>query len=373
MRTLIFDMTLTGHHLEYLHHYYRGILTRMNEDFVICVPEDDFKKQKENYIWQDSDNVFFEFLSSEDLHYVFCKSGIKRYFAEAKLIAQKARDLNVNRVILTNFIHTIPFLLWFMPNKVKVRGIVYRIYLYGKKNFRYRIENFCYWLMAKSKVMDKIFILNDQNSADCLNNIHKTDKFTFLPDPVPEVDKSKLENIRSLYDIPIRNKVFLHFGGLTKRKGTLEILKAIDLCDKEMLKDKTFIFAGRIYDDMSEDFYKLKNAVIQKTQILVFDEFCSYEFLYKLCYSSDVILMPYQQTNLSSGVLGYAAVFSKPVVGPKGGLIGSLIDSYQMGYCLPEISSNALAESFVINNNVISSYDYEKRNSLDKFIDSILD
>lgn len=372
MRTLIFDSTLTGHHLEYLHHYYRGILTRKNEDFVICVPEDDFNKQKDNYVWRDSNNVIFEFLSSEDLHHVSCKSGMNRYFAEAQLIACKAKELNVNRVILTNFIHTIPFLLWLMPKKVKVRGIIYRIYLYGKKNLRYRIENFCYWLMAKSKIMDRIFILNDQNSADRLNNIHKTDKFTFLPDPVPEVDKSILENIRDIYGIPIENKVFLHFGGLTKRKGTLEILKAIDLCDGEILKNKTFIFAGRIYDDMSEEFYKLENAVKQKTQIIVFDEFCSYIFLYKLCYSSDVILIPYQQTNLSSGVLGYAAVFEKPVIGPIGGLIGNLIRKYQMGYVLPEITDRALSESFSKNIKFQPS-EYVKQNQLEEFINCIFE
>lgn len=370
MKILIFDITLSGHHLEYLHHYYRGALERINEDFVFCVPNDDFLKQKEKYVWQDADNISFFFLSNEVVNAVYNKKGYKRNIAEAKLIANTAKELNADSVILTNFIHTIPYLLWLMPKGIKVRGIIYRIYLYEQKNIRYRLEDLCFKLMARSRVMEKVFILNDKESSDMLNGLHKTKKFTFLPDPVPEVDMCSLENIRGKFNIPMSNKVFLHFGGLTKRKGTLEILKAINLCDNEQLKDKTFVFAGRIYQDMSEAFYRLIAIVEQKVQILVFDEFCTYEFLYNLCYSSDVILMPYKQTNLSSGLLGYAAVFEKPVVGPSQGLIGHLIYKYNMGFQLSEVSSKAIADSFFEKYDVPSD-DYSKINSVDSFVNCI--
>ena len=41
--------------------------------------------------------------------------------------------------------------------------------------------------------------------------------------------------------------------------------------------------------------------------------------------------MPYHITNLSSGVIGYAALFGKPVIGPSKGLLGHLINKYQLG------------------------------------------
>jgi len=372
MKTLLFDVTLLGHHLEYLHYYYQGAIKRKNEEYIFCVPEEEFLNQKDKYDWQESYNISFEYLSNDELHSLMHKSVILNNIAEARLIAKKIKELGADKVILTNFIHTIPYLLFLLPKKVKVRGIIYRIYLYGKKNIRYKIENFFFWMMGSSSVMEKIFILNDESSAKMLNCIHNCHKFNYLPDPVPVVNIDKLESIRDVYNIPTNNKVFLHFGGLSRRKGTIEILKAINICDEEQLKNKTFIFAGRVYKEISNDFNILLKSSRQKAQVLVFDDFCTYEFLYNLCYSCDVILMPYYQTNLSSGLLGYAAVFGKPVIGPNEGLIGSLIKKYQMGYLLPEISPKSIADSFFADFDA-NSAEYVKLNSVQEFIDCIFD
>ena len=213
--------------------------------------------------------------------------------------------------------------------------------------------------------------MNDHDSAETFNKLYHTDKFQFLPDPVPSVDRSKVHDIRKELNIPQDKKVFLHFGGLSDRKGTLDILDAIGLCSKEDLADKTFIFAGHQSKNLEPLFSARYNFVKDKAQILVFNEFCSYDFLYNLCYTCDVILMPYHLTDLSSGVLGYASVFNKPVVGPSDGLIGRLIRQYNFGLALDEISAKSLISTF---SESISCYStgYSKINDVSGFIDTIL-
>jgi hypothetical protein len=45
-------------------------------------------------------------------------------------------------------------------------------------------------------------------------------------------------------------------------------------------------------------------------------------------------------------VLGYAAQFNKPVVGPRFGLLGKLIKRNNLGYLVDDISYNGLAIFF---------------------------
>lgn len=171
-------------------------------------------------------------------------------------------------------------------------------------------------------------MLNDEDSTRTFNS---TSKFRSLPAPVPSVDFSKVKSVRENIGISYDERLLLHFGGLDGRKGTLDILNSIISSKEGELDNICFVFAGRINKNTRDKFYELLNVAKTKAKILVFDKFCSYDFLCNLCYSCDVILMPYHLTNLSSGVLGYAALFHKPVIGPDNGLIGKLINKYHLG------------------------------------------
>ena len=52
-----------------------------------------------------------------------------------------------------------------------------------------------------------------------------------------------------------------------------------------------FIFAGKVYKDIREEFYLHYNVLKQNIRILVFDEFCSFDFIESLCVSCDAILL----------------------------------------------------------------------------------
>ena len=148
--------------------------------------------------------------------------------------------------------------------------------------------------------------------------------------------------------------------------------KALDASNKEDMQSRTFVIAGKIYDEIQHDFQSLLIEARKNANVLVFDRFCTYEYLYDLCFTADVILIPYHLTNLSSGLLGYASLFQKPVIGPSGGLIGQLIRSFGLGITISHISSEELLKA--INRNQYPQIDssYAEKNTIDKFINTLL-
>lgn len=365
MRTLIFDSSVTGHHLEYLHHYYMEAIGHTDEEYVIMVPND-FIKVKKEYDWPYSSNISFFYIPEEDEILLKETNFYKLGWNTSKILQRAVRKIKPDRVLLTMLMQFIPFIIFLLPRNVRVRGIMYKIYLYevhrmGK--LRLAAERLRFWLAARSSKIEQIFVLNDEDSARTFNTLYSTSKFRSLPDPVPSVDFSKVKSVREELGVSPVEKLYLHFGGLDGRKGTIDILKSIIASKKGELKDSCFVFAGRINKNTLNDFYDLLSVAKEKTRILVFDQFCSYDFLWNLCYSCDVILMPYHLTSLSSGILGYVAVFNKPVIGPDNGLIGNLIKKYELGISTqfplkPEIYNNHIYNSekgcslYVITNSV---------------------
>lgn len=176
-----------------------------------------------------------------------------------------------------------------------------------------------------------------------------------------------MRNIRSDFGITQNDILYLHFGGLNRRKGTLDIMEAIDLLSSEDLKSKVFIFAGKIDDNIKKEFYELKKKNEYKSKIIVFDEFCSYEFINNLCFSCDCILVPYHNTNQSSGVIGYAGYFKKPVIAPSKGLLGYLVREYNLGITLQEMDNQNLSKSILIPLPLINST-YSETHTIQNFI-----
>lgn len=235
------------------------------------------------------------------------------------------------------------------------------------------IDKLRYCTMARSHSMGSVFILNDPTSAGQLNKIYRTDRFRLLPDPVPEVNPSDLQNLRSELGVDSKAKVFLHFGALTERKGTLVILRSLLLMSSEELADKVYIFAGRVSDGMRDAFYNLvEKAGERGGKIIVKDEFVDYSTLNSLCHTADVILAPYLLTDLSSGVIGYGAAFHRPVVGPAAGLIGELISTNGLGVVLPQITPEALRDVYSQPLHIADNGSYARFNSIQNFQITIL-
>lgn len=252
------------------------------------------------------------------------------------------------------------------------------IYLYNWKEssaFRKIQDAMKYFLLSKMKVFKNVFMLNDAVSARYLNSKFNTDKFKFLPDPFVPIPSEDVKDLREELNIKENKTVFLHFGGMSYSKGTLDILNAIELLTESDLEKICFIFAGRVYKDIEKEFYIQLKKEKERSQILFIEGFLDYSFLGSLCISSDFILIPYKRTSQSSGVVGYAAQFNKPVIAPKEKLLGKLVEKFSLGITVENLNSFTLATAIkkmsVKSNNTIYS-NYLKTRNVDAFSSIIL-
>ena len=372
MKTLIFDQSIDGHHLEYIHHLYCEAAKKENTHFYFIL-NPKFNDVKHILTWPDAKNISIDFFTDKELHN-FTKNGLFVSFFLSKALNHRIKKFDASSVFLLNIISFLPFIIFFVSSKIKISGIVYLIYLYRwkKANWLMKLSDVAkYLIFSKAKCFNQIFLLNDSVAPRYLNTLYKTSVFKYLPDPI-FIDTASADNVttsRTDLDISEFQKVLLHFGALNDRKGTLEILKAID---SDIIKDINgycFIFAGKVGTDIKVDFYKYYEENKHKCQILLFDEFCDYSFISSLCVISDLILMPYKVNEQSSGILNYAALHHKPVMGVDDGLLGKIIKRFNLGYVLKESNDRDIVDFLNNFKNKVnkSAYKYLKQNSISKF------
>ena len=373
MRILIFDNTLTGHHLEYLNLIYRGCISRKENTYIFAVPKNEWENKKILCDWPMSDNVEWVMLNDRSCTESKAGSLLSSCYKQSKMVKDIAIKENVDSIFLISLAGFVPFLPLLLPEKIKLSGIIYKIFLRRKiSKVRLMIEKLRYALLAKSSVVEKVLILNDPKSSIFFNKNYNCNKFIPLADPVPQ-KTTNIISLRDKYNIDQNTLVFLHFGSMDLRKGTLDILKSIDLLSPLEVRDKVFIFAGKISNTISEKFNTLVDQLNKRNiRIIVEDRFCEYEHLNNLCYTCDCILIPYHFTDLSSGALGYAALYNKPVIGPTSGLIGELIRDNELGMCLENITPENLCSAIGNFKRFETKSDYAVRNSSEAFTKTIL-
>ncbi len=369
---LIFDYELDGHYLEYIHHLYEGATRDKANNYIIALPEG--FSTKGQLTWHQSDNIKFHVFRK----LILPQNKVMRSFELAKFAKRIARQYNVDEIFFVTLMNMLPGVALITKSSIKMSGIIYLIYLYRWKesNIKLKFEDSVkYLFLSKRKQFKTIFLLNDKVAPKYLNRKFKTKVFQYLPDPFMPIEAGNLPDIRTAFNIPASNIVYLHMGTMSVRKGTLKILDAIELIEEKDLINKTFIFAGKISPDIKNEFYKKFAEQQKRVQLLCFDQFCDYSFLGALCKAANYLLLPYENTSMSSGIIGYGAQFKKPVVVPGSGLLGKLVRRGKLGYLLKENSKNEIA-NFVRKSDmnlypIEKAEEYLKRNTVDNFIQTI--
>ncbi len=374
--TIIFSHTESGHILEYYTHLYNSCLGHQERRFVFVVPEG-FKSKMNQTVWQPCDHIQFDYLPQVVINEILKCGYWKFAWKITKLLREKVIQYHADRVLSLFWFPLVPFGPLLIPSYSKVSAIFYDIYLRDVNTMskKARAKNkLLYCLLARSSRIYKCYVLNDNEQAVKLNKLFKTEKFIYLPDPYVPIEFNKDEDFRKTYNIPESAIVLSHFGGLAKRKGTINILKAIKLLTPEERASFYFVFAGVVYTDIRDEFYSLVKELTCDSNIIVEDRFCSYDFLAELCCACDAILIPYLYTNRSSGLLGYASQFGKPLLAPNNGLLGELVNKYHLGITDNVDTSEdiyKIIKRFASEKVKKPGFDYCKMNSVERFIDVV--
>lgn len=345
-RVGIFDAYLKGHNLEYLHHIYINAINEPDTHFTFIIPSY-FKDIKGKLSWPPSTNISFYFFDLSDKEYLSLSSPLKKSKRLSLELKKAIKALGIKEVVLLETIAFMPLLPFIIGRDIKLTSIVYYIPLYFDHSSTKRrlFDTINFWLLAKSRCFKRVCLLNAKKEVEYYNTKYSTTKFTYLPDPYNNVEPTASpKEIRNRLGISNEKNVFIHFGGMTRRKGTLDILNAILQLDEKDLQDKCFIFAGRIGSDILEEFEKIMENVKKKTQIIVFNEFCEYSLLADICNIADYMLIPYKNTAQSSGLCSYAAQFKIATIGPGEGVLGNIIRDNRLGVGIENLQPDKIAK-----------------------------
>lgn len=378
MNIIIFNRSIGGHHLEYIHHIYMAAINDLDNSYYFVLPQS-YQLVKDNLKWPSSPNIKIELFKIKSDNYstgTFWKI-LRNSWTNSILLSHYVKKFRADVVYCNVIMEILPLVPLFL-RKIKLLGIIYKIYLYeieSRSSLALLFDKLIYRIMGNSNIFWKIFILNDKNSADRLNAFYHTNKFVPLPDPFIPISKEKLTDFRVEHRIPTEKKLFVQFGTLCENKSTVEILESIKLLDAKEKSMFSFAFAGKVYDDIKVQFYNLVHELQGEVQIIVIDKYCAYETFASMCMASDAILTPYRRTAQSSGLIGYASQFHKPVIAPNKGLLGDLIKSYSLGLLIEENTPERLADAYrkVARGDVkIPDGSYCEQNNVDEFQKIIL-
>ncbi|MBW4518513.1 MAG: glycosyltransferase family 4 protein [Scytolyngbya sp. HA4215-MV1] len=161
-----------------------------------------------------------------------------------------------------------------------------------------------------------------------------------LPDPVsvqPRIAQPKAQEqqqvLRKTLGISPERRVFLLFGALTGRKGIHKVLEAVSMLPPNLTQKLCLLLVGEIKAS-EETQVEATIAQLRQTipvQIVTHYQFVTDEEVQYYFQLADVVLATYQQHVGMSGILLLAAAAQKPVLSSDYGLMGELVRRYQLG------------------------------------------
>ncbi|MCK9404728.1 MAG: glycosyltransferase [Chitinophagaceae bacterium] len=352
MTTLFFEPHITGHRQEYLNHLIDYILDVKPPGEFIFIVHPDFEVLAG--LRTNPQLVTYNISTAE--HQSLERGNIiSRSIRYYRLADKYAKKLSATHLCFMSLID-VQFALGIFRPTYNVSGILFRAFSRLKEgSLRKRMTRFRKflqtWFFIRRKFIRQVFILNDQDSVDFLNRTYKTNKFQMLPDPIPDWKADPDFSVRLHFGIDSDQKILLHPGSLSERKGTLEILESLCYLSDEVLSKFVLFLLGEPETGMENRISeKLKKVGKEKpnARIIYHNEFVPNSILQSYFNQCDAILTPYSANDLTySGIVGHALAAGKPVLCIKNGLLGKIIEEYGMGIMLNSNSPQEIAAGII--------------------------
>jgi glycosyltransferase involved in cell wall biosynthesis len=225
--------------------------------------------------------------------------------------------------------------------------------------------------LTYTKEVENIYILNDEEGVNYLNQFHKKSQFKYLSDPIFSYP-SALQTIKE-------NKIFnfLIFGSMSERKNITNIIKAYAAANFTI--DTELIIVGsvnEIYLSYLHTLIKSLLTINSRKKITLKVGFVTDEEMDNYFHETDTCLLIYKDFFGSSGLLGRATLHKKKVIGANVGLLKELIEQNKLGItCDPksiEEISKALVKIVDINIDDEHFESFYWKYSPEKFLKTLL-
>lgn len=377
MRLLTFDPFVMGHHLEHLDHLSSYVVSRVQGNVSAEVPTDvkmhmavhpRVEEHGPELVERAEQHSSLSLYRIADAEYEAIKesSGFRRGQAMWAAASRAAQAVRADHCLFmeVNFVQPllglprarrvdfdVSGILFFPFCRIEPRseGLLDRAKA-ALERFRKYLQ--LKWVLQNSRVCH-LFVINDPLSARRLQELYKWHHFSSLPDPVVELTGSEEQEGReALVGGPGKwpdDRVHVTlFGSLREGKGVRELIQAARRLPESVTTQMAIHLIGAPREDLEEELPGLvRDLRDAQSSLLVHYEgrFVSDAELHAVLSATDVIAAPYQRTEGSSGILSHAANYECPVIGPNTGLVGELIEQYEMGLAVDATQPSALAKA----------------------------
>lgn len=346
MKYLITDLniTLNGHKFGFVNNllHYAGE-NRPEDEFVFLV-----NRSADFHLESPYSHIRVIMPSEEEQQMLKNQPGLlKKSAAEWALIDREARRHNCRRLILMELdLYQVaigrsrtPYAvsgIWFRPYsrmEPEGKGLLQQIRFLKSKLQKQLVMK----LALRNPSLDKIFILNDEQMPGWLNG----KRFFTLPDPWFDYPRAEGFDLRKHYGIPDHHLILLQFGYADERKNNENIVAALNGIPHS---DITLLVIGRFKPGYEDELKELKTGSFR---MITRDEFISDEEMESTFQQSDVILRMNVNYFGSSGVVGIAARYNKPVIVSDTGVMAELVQKYRLGDIVDPYDTGAIREVFL--------------------------
>ncbi|HEY9849885.1 MAG TPA: glycosyltransferase [Leptolyngbyaceae cyanobacterium] len=351
---MLFDVAVAGHHANYIRHLTKYWCERDLQGSLYIVVSPTFIHQHSDVLdiplLYRQKNVFFISISrKEEKLFSANKSRLERLmraFQEWQLMCKYANSLTATHCLIMYFdILKLPLAFRAKP-PCPVSGIYFqpkfyyrdfKTYLPSQKELiQQQIDKFILSCVLQNPELNKLFCL-DPFAIDKINKCNSNVKAIHLPDPVFMINQHEIDSAKQkeILGIQADRQVFMLFGSLTRRKGIQKLLEAVTMLPQDLGQKLCLVLLGvpepieekPLIASWLEKIYHLQSSL----QIITKYEYIPETDVHKYFHMADVILIPYQRQAGMSGILLLAASTCKPVLSTNYGLIGALVQQYNLG------------------------------------------
>lgn len=363
-KLMIFELSYGGHYPEYIAHLIRyWYKNSLRGNLMIIVSPQFLQRHPEvvKLAKEEAENSvhFLPITSEEEERLSIANTTSKRIiraFQEFKLVCKYSRTVQASHVLFTYFdSRQFPLALG-QKLPCACSGIYFRPRFHYSNLTEDRID----WREQLARWQEKLLLAATFKNPQ-LKCIFSLDPFVIkyfpvssrvkvvaLPDPV-EIDSNLIidrEQLKASLGIEPQRKVFLLFGGLTKRKGILPLLDALTLLPAELGQKICLLLVGSISEQFKHKIQPKIAAVAQGNLVQIISEYryVTETETQQYFQLADVVLALYQRHIGMSGIIIRAAAAQKPVISSNYGLMGEITRRYQLGLPLDSSKPQEVAE-----------------------------
>lgn len=396
-KLMLFDLAVRGHHPSYIQHLIKYWQKQNFNGHLDIVVSPKFFEEHSDVVELQNGNVSFTAITSEEEAMLSSrKSRIKRNlrnFNEWKIFCNYARLLNTTHALLMYFdTCTLPLALG-AKSRCAFSGIYFRpTFHYNQfagyqSSWKVRLqelrEKFILSRIMKNPQLQNLFSL-DPFAVEHLNKFNSHAEAIHLADPVEQIpftNENLLTSIKEDLGIESGRQVFFLFGAITARKGIYQLLEALKLLPNELCQKLCLLIVGE--SGIKAELEKIIGDISQTkpVQIISRYEFIPSEEMQAYTQMVDVILAPYQRHVGMSGILLLAAAAGKPVLSSNYGLMGEMVQRYNLGLAvdstLPEEIAAGLSRMLAAPKEELcdraKQQSFAEQNSAEKFAQTIFE